>query len=137
MFAEQLRSRIRWYKSQNLLTCQRELAREYLQRGDYIRAAIYTFEGFVTRLVASEKGKQESDFKDRDNARKDYQNGSYGLKTLRDDFFLLKALRNAMAHGVRPENDKLRPKVDRALADAESLQQELKRLIGKLLTIRE
>lgn len=137
LFAEQLRARIRWYKGQDLLAWQRELACEYLRRGDYIRAAIYTFEGFVTRLVASENNERVWDFKDRDNARKEYQSGLRGPKVLRDDYFFLKALRNAMAHGVRPENDWMKPKVERALADAESLQQELKRLISKLLTIRE
>ncbi len=137
LFADKLQERIRWYKGQDLLSWQQKLAREYLQRGDYIRAAIYTFEGFVTRLVASENGEQVWDFKDRDNARKEYQDGLREPKKFRDDFFLLKALRNAMAHGVRPENDRLRPKVDRALADPESLQQELKRLMSKLLTIRK
>lgn len=133
LFADQLQKRIRWYKGQDLLAWQRELAREYLRRGDYIRAAIYTFEGFVTRLVASENGKQVSNFEYRDNTRREYQSGLRGEKCLLSDYFLLKALRNALAHGTRPDDKKIGQYVESILSDPKSLQEELRGLIKKLL----
>lgn len=51
LFADQLQTRIRWYKGQDLLAWQRELALEYLQREDYIRSVIFALEGFETSLI--------------------------------------------------------------------------------------
>ena len=133
LFADQLKTRIRWHKGQDLLACQRELALEYLSRGDYIRATIYAFEGFVTTLIDDERRERFWDFRDRDKARKEYQSGLRGKKSLSYDYFLLKALRNALAHGTRPDDQRIAQEVEGALSDPASLQNELRRLIKKLL----
>jgi CRISPR-associated Csx2 family protein len=133
LFAEQLKTRIHWHKGQDLLACQRELAVEYLDRGDYVRATIYAFEGFVTRLIDDEQHERFWDFRDRDKARKEYQSGLRGEKSLLNHYFLLKALRNALAHGTRPDDEKISRKVERVLNDPKSLQEELRRLIKTLL----
>jgi hypothetical protein len=132
LFADQLKMRIRWHKGQDLLACQRELALEYLGRSDYIRSTIYAFEGFVTSLI-DEKKERFWDFQDRDRVRKEYQSGLRGKKLLSGDYFLLKGLRNALAHGTRPDDSKIRHKVESALSDSKLLQEELRRLIKKLL----
>lgn len=133
LFADQLKTRIRWHKGQDLLACQRELALEYLSRGDYIRTTIYAFEGFVTTLIDDQQHEMFWDFRDRDKARKEYQSGLRGEKSLLSDYFMLKALRNALAHGTRPDDQKIAQKVEGALSDQTSLQNELRRLIKKLL----
>ncbi|HOW74419.1 MAG TPA: TIGR02221 family CRISPR-associated protein [Candidatus Competibacteraceae bacterium] len=135
LFADQLKARIRWHKGQDLLACQRELAIEYLEHRDYIRATIYAFEGFVTSLIDDEKHERFWDFQDRDRARKEYQSGLRGKKSLLSDYFLLKALRNALAHGTRPDDEKIKQKVERVLSDPKLLQEELRCLIKKLLPL--
>ncbi len=132
LFADQLKTRIRWHKGQDLLAWQRELALEYLGRSDYIRSTIYAFEGFVTSLI-DDKKERFWDFQDRDRVRKEYQSGLRGKKLLFGDYFLLKGLRNALAHGTRPDDSKIRHKVESALSDSKLLQEELRRLIKKLL----
>jgi len=132
LFADQLKTRIRWHKGQDLLAWQRELAIEYLDRGDYVRATIYAFEGFVTSLI-DEKNEELWDFRDRDEARKEYQKGLRGKKLLLGDYFLLKGLRNGLAHGTRPDDPRIRDQVERTLSDSKLLQEELRRLIKKLL----
>lgn len=115
------------------MACQRELALEYLSHGDYIRATIYAFEGFVTTLIDDQQHERFWDFRDRDKARKEYQSGLRGEKWLLSDYFLLKGLRNALAHGTRPDDPRIAQKIEGALSDSSSLQNELKRLIKKLL----
>lgn len=133
LFADQLKARIRWHKGQDLLVCQQELAIEYLKRRDYIRATIYAFEGFVTSLIDDEKRERFWDFQDRDRARREYQNKLRGEQSLLGDYRLLKGLRNALAHGTRPDDEKIKQKVERVLSDPKLLQEELRRLIRKLL----
>ncbi|MFZ1640084.1 MAG: TIGR02221 family CRISPR-associated protein [Candidatus Contendobacter sp.] len=133
LFADQLRTRIRWHKGQDLLAWQRELAIEYLQRGDYVRAAIFALEGFETSLVDPAKNEELSSFSDREHAVAEYWDGLRGQQTFRDDYIFLNGLRNALAHGTRPKDTKLGRKLERTLSDPKLLQEELRRLIKKLL----
>lgn len=133
LFVDQLITRIHWYKFQGLLPCQRQLAIEYLDRGDYLRATIYAFEGFVTSLIDGEKHEQFWDFRDRKKAREEYQGGQRGERSLFNDYLLLNALRNALAHGTRPDDRKIAQKVESALSNPNLLREELRRLIKKLL----
>lgn len=133
LFVDQLKMRIRWHKGQDLLSCQKDLALEYLGRGDYIRSTIYAFEGFVTGLIDDEKKERFWDFQDRDRVRREYQDGLRGEQSLLDDYRLLKGLRNALAHGTRPDDSKIRRKIESTLSDSKLLHEELRRLIKKLL----
>jgi CRISPR-associated Csx2 family protein len=136
LFADQLRDRICWYKGQDLQSWQRELALEYLQRGDYIRSTIYAFESFVTSLVDPEQGEQVWNYEDRQKAREEYRDGLRGKQSLKKDYNLLSALRNGLAHGTRSMDEKLGKKVERIMSNPESLRDELQRLIKKLLNHR-
>ena len=133
LFADQLKARIRWHKNQDLLACQKDLALEYLGRGDYIRTTIYAFEGFVTRLIDDEKQERFWDFQDRDRARREYQDGLRGEQSLLSDYRLLKGLRNALAHGTRPDDKRIAHEIERFISHPTLWHGELRRLIKKLL----
>jgi CRISPR-associated Csx2 family protein len=133
LFADQLRMRIRWHKGQDLKNWQRDLAIEYLSRGDYIRSVIFALEGFETSLVDSKNGEDESNFSHREKAVEEYWDGSRGQQAFREDYALLNGLRNALAHGARPKSNKLGKKIERVLSDPKILENELRGLIKKLL----
>lgn len=133
LFVDQLKTRIRWYKEKDLLAWQRELAHEYLRRGDYVRAAIFTLEGFETSLVDLDKNEELSNFKHREKAVEEFFEGLRGNQAVREDYIFLNGLRNALAHGTRPKESKLGRKVERTLSAPSLLQTELQRLIKKLL----
>ena len=133
LFADQLKTRIRWYKGHDLYDWQRELAIEYLGRGDYIRSVIFALEGFETSLVELEKQEEPSSFYHRERAVQEYWDGLRGPQALRENYALLNGLRNALAHGTRPKDNKLGRKIERVLSDPKLLQEELQRLIKKLL----
>ncbi|MDQ5911222.1 MAG: family CRISPR-associated protein [Pseudomonadota bacterium] len=133
LFNDQLRERIRWHRGQNLRAWQRELAIEYLERGDYVRSVIFALEGFETSLVDRENNEEEWNFSHREKAVEEYWDGLRGPQALRENYAFLNGLRNALAHGTRPKDSKLGRKIERTLSDPKLLQEELRRLIKKLL----
>lgn len=137
LFADQLHARLKWYHRDDLLTNQADLATFYRKRGDYIRAAIFAYEAFVTRLIDHQAGEREDSYKDRETAFKAYEKGERGLQQLKSDYWLLKNLRNTLAHGNEPADDRdsRDKRLPGILADEERLNRELERLIRKLLTV--
>lgn len=133
LFADQLKTRIRWHKGQDLKNWQRDLAIEYLNRKDYVRSVIFALEGFETSLIDKRNGEDESDFSHRERAVEEYWNGLRGPQTLKKDYTLLNGLRNALAHGTRPKSTRLGENIERILSDSKLLDGELRRLIKKLL----
>lgn len=130
LFSDQLRSRLKWHRHSDLFVNQRDLATFYRKRGDYIRAAIFAHEAFVTRLVDTHAGERNDDYKDREKAFKAYENGERGNQQLKSDYWLLKNLRNTLAHGSEPNDSRL-PGI---IADEVRLNKELECLIRELLT---
>lgn len=135
LFADQLRHRLKWHRSGDTFTNQADLATFYRKRGDYIRAAIFAYEAFVTRLIDREAGEREDNYKHREAAFKAYEKGERGNQRLKSDYWLLKNLRNTLAHGNEPDDkdDKRDRRLPGITTDEERLNRELERLIQTLL----
>lgn len=114
--ASRLPGNIEWIRHGNRADWELALADRCLARKDYLRAAIYLFEGFVSRAVRQQGG-DITRFDDREAARKLAQQDLPDAKRLA-------RLRNALAHGVRPSD----PEIKRLLQDEQTLAQELRRL---------
>jgi uncharacterized protein with HEPN domain len=112
-----LKARIRWFRGPVRAAWERALAQEYLDRGDFLRAAIYAQEAFISGKLAKE---QVDDFHEREEVRQ-HEAGD-------GPFRQLVRLRNAMAHGVKP----LDSKVLKALANEGALRSTLKDLFERL-----
>lgn len=132
LFAVQLHDRLKWHRGGDTYTHQRYLANAYLKTGDYIRSAIFAYEAFVTRLVDRAFGEREDDYKDREKAYKAYECSERGIqqKSFKDDYWLLKNLRNTLAHGNEPKDDR----ISGLISDEARLREELQRLIRELLS---
>jgi hypothetical protein len=74
-------------------------------------------------------------YKDREIAFKTYEKGERGPQRLKSDYWLLKNLRNTLAHGNEPDDkgDKRDKRLPGIIADEERLNRELERLIQTLL----
>lgn len=116
LFSEPLARNIEWIRHGDRADWELALADRYLARKDYLRAATYLFEGFVSRAVRQQSG-DITRFDDREAARKLAQQDLPDAKRLA-------RLRNALAHGVRPSD----PEIKRLLQDEQTLAQELRRL---------
>lgn len=118
LFQSTLEDRLKWAGTHAPQRRQRDLARNYLERRDYLRAALYALEAFVTHLVRQDGGRPLS-FGDRKKAKEKYEAG-----TMSDSYKNLRDVRNAMAHGLPPDReikrlmrreDALRAKIERFL----------------------
>ena len=75
LFRDELIKRISWFRKPLRHEWEISLADSYLDRGDYLRAATFMYEAFVTR-AAFDRKLDQNDFKQRDEAYKDAKSGS-------------------------------------------------------------
>ena len=119
LFAPELERRLNWYQKSTRHEREQQLAQEYLQRGDYLRASTLGLEGLISAEAFVQK--LGDGVADRERASKSLRENS-------EDYNTFTAIRNAMAHGLRSE-DKFARKF---LRSRERLESELKRLFKSL-----
>ncbi len=121
LFRQELQKRISWHRRTSRHDWEQDLSDAYLERRDYLRAAIFLQEAWISREVCTQKG-DINDYQERENARQRGKNDGA--------FDTLSKLRNAMAHGLRSVDRKL----SNILIDEGKLRRELaairKRLFG-------
>ncbi len=108
LFQHKLREALGWTKGEPRSRRQHFLAKKYLERGDFLRAAIFGSEAVVTREC--ERGGLSPDkHDDRDKVTAAMNQGSLTGKRF-TAYRALKDLRNTLAHGTdpaKPESRKL------------------------------
>jgi CRISPR-associated Csx2 family protein len=131
LFRKDLERRLAWARDGGLVDHQQRLARFYLGAGDHVRAAIFAFEAVITReCERSDLDPQDfqagrvhaGDLLERALRRDEHQ------KPVRDAYWMLKNLRNALAHG----NPAALEQVRRIVASRQRLPQELERAMDAL-----
>ncbi len=113
LFRDELSKRIRWFRGKNRDAWEQSLAKAYLERRDYVRAATFMYEAFVTRATSQNK----LDPNNFDNRKEAYDNARTETPAVKT----LEYIRNSLAHGVRPRNKKDQD----ILADENTLHTEL------------
>ncbi len=122
LFNAELQKRVEWHTRGTRADWERELAKGYLARRDYVRAAAFMFESICTREVEHQKLGDVNDFEKRKQAFDKFKQSNA-------DAHKLAAIRNALAHGLRPRDDRELPD----LASDKALNETLKRLMKSLL----
>jgi len=120
MFEDTLKERLNWFRKPGLAEQEWSLAEEYLERGDFMRAALLSVEAAVSSQV-ERTGENVSNFDSRQAAHDELYNNN-------EDFKQLNSLRNRLAHGSRD----LSKGMKRALQDSQTLDSTLKSLIKGL-----
>ena len=123
LFSETLKKRISWFRRGKRDDWELSLADAYRERGDYLRAATFMYEAFVTR-ACNEQSDDPTDFELR---KKNYAIA----RAQQPEVAKLEYLRNSLAHGVRPRADQ----EARTLDDEGRLQTALKSLRNKLFKL--
>jgi CRISPR-associated Csx2 family protein len=113
LFSNALQERVSWYRGANRAVHETSLAKQYLDRQDFLRACIYGQEAVITAQVVKTGGKQNN-YDDRESAR-------LSLKENNADFRKFSKLRNALAHGVRAKDEKIRKMIENPVALAQAL----------------
>ena len=121
LFHPMLRERINWCNHDNLHQRQQQLAHNYLKNDDFLRCAIFSFEGFITLLCQQWKIRNIDDYTERQKIKEWYEQERPRNKA----YFELRDIRNQLAHGdcevkgetrsVMSSPDKLRAKLEEIL----------------------
>lgn len=130
LFRSKLIERLDWARKDNLADQQRTLALRALDRGDFLRACIFGIEALITRRCLEEK-RDPKDYAEREAVDKAFQQqikSDQHPDWLREAYWTLRNLRNAMAHGTSPDWKRQR----QLLADRERLEKELRAHINRL-----
>lgn len=133
LFQDKLRERLAWAAENNLAAHQRKLAYQYLNRGDYVRAAIFGWEAVVTG-ECERRHYDPNDFKTGRNSAieelEDEIKNDAHPKWKRRAYWTLKTIRNALAHGNPPTIEHLRRMLKDPNVLTEELEASFKRLLG-------
>jgi len=133
LFRDPLVRRLSWARDGDLMEHQRRLAHFYLNNGDYVRAAILAYEAVVTRECQRRRLNQQDHKGGREPAAEMFEaeiNAGQHNDATREGYWMLKNLRNALAHG-NPASD---PRVRQIVASRERLPAELRQAIDRLLS---
>ena len=132
LFQDRLRERLAWVKEGGLASYQRKLAYQYLGRADFVRAAIFGWEAFVTKECEA-RGCDPNDFTSRETVAAELEDE---LKQdrhpdwKREAYWTLKNLRNALAHGNPPSKERYRRMLKESKRLANELESSFERLLG-------
>ncbi len=99
LFKEELQERISWFRGQDRADCELRLAEDYFERHDYVRALMILYESFVTR-AGLKHNMDINNFDQRKNAWKEEKGHDKRLHKLEH-------VRNAFAHGIKPEDNEI------------------------------
>ena len=120
LFQRDLAECLSWAKAPTVSQQQCKLAHRYLDRGDFVRAAVFGRESCVTRLFEENDVTFDERYsEDRTETLKDL--ASKLPDSRRRGYQALTAMRNALAHGTRPEWRA----IEIALRDPRRLKREL------------
>jgi hypothetical protein len=132
LFRPHLQERLQWAEVKELHDQQKRLAWAYLDRKDYIRAAIFAVEACVSRACwLSEK--DPGDKKTRMIFSGDHGNPQMETVMCQSVFASykdLKQLRNCLAHGFTDTDDRLRKDLDTARKMQDWMRERLQRVLG-------
>lgn len=120
LFLPELERRLIWWKKPERWQREATLARENLQRGDYLRAALFAQEAVITRALPERDADQ---YDNREDARKHLLDENSSAR-------MLFALRNELVHGIKSGKGT----VKKMLQSAKSLDEGLHDLIRSLLS---
>ncbi len=127
LFQDRLECALEWAKDEPRSQRQRSLALKYLEREDFVRAAVFGLEAFVTQEC--ERGKLDPDKRQDREKVVDTLRKADALPEKEDAAYdRLNALRNALAHAIRPKREH-----KKLLGDRRQLRDALEDDIGLLL----
>lgn len=124
LFQPLLEARIAWVDEQRLYQRQRAQAWSALERNDFLRASLYGFEAFITRLCPADQSDQRHI---REEVKKRYDAHKSGETFA--SYQLLRSIRNVLAHGYGADEKA----VQQALSSPERLRNLLEDCLNKLL----
>lgn len=134
LFQKKLAERLRWTREEGLHEHQRKLAYVYLNRGDYVRAAVLAWEALLTRECVAGGLDPHGYGEDGDRAQAEANLRAslqrQGIRWADSPHRRLKDLRNSLAHGSPPWSPELRKALSNPAELHRVIEADLKRTLG-------
>ncbi|MDP2793423.1 MAG: TIGR02221 family CRISPR-associated protein [Sulfurisoma sp.] len=133
LFLPLLKERISWRQGRSRSAWEASLAREYLARRDYVRAAEFGYESTITAQIEATGGDDDSyDVrKSADEQLADATRSQRQRPGETGNFMTLKNLRNSLAHGTRSDSGTVRDLIRDEGRLAEWLEKSFAELLPK------
>lgn len=130
VFQRRLRERFAWIDEPDFAAQQRKLAFQYLNRGDFVRAAVLGKEAIITQecLLQDKSLHEYSARKEAEEALKAELNEQKHEEWKARAYRNLTDIRNALAHGIPPE----RKEIQNILKDQGTLRAEIEASLQRL-----
>ena len=132
LFRDKLDERLRWAELSDPWKQQRQLAYQYLNRRDHVRAAMLAREAWVSRLC-SERDGGTVDYRHRkavvDEFESSLKSGGHD-KSLESAYWKLTHIRNALAHATEPEWREIQGLLKKPDRLHQALEAACRRLLG-------
>ncbi|MCY3986835.1 MAG: TIGR02221 family CRISPR-associated protein [Candidatus Dadabacteria bacterium] len=125
LFRDRLAQRLSWCENAKLGVRQKQLARMYIDRHDYLRASVFGLEAVISLELENRGNLKSDEFQVRKRIKQELLECDEASREMR----LLRCIRNALAHG---DPGAAGPFYD-ILTDPNRLGRELKQALGKLL----
>lgn len=133
LFQRQLKERLAWACENDLFLNQKRLAALYLDRRDYIRAAIFGWEALISR-ECQERGLNIHHFKEGREPAADALDADVRARKHPQEwtqiYWNLKNLRNGLAHGNPASVEQIRQIISNSARLPEELRHAFARLLG-------
>ena len=129
LFQQQLERRLKWIDETDLATRQRRLADQYLGRNDFVRAAMFAWEALVSAKCKGYAWDDRDTRKAAGEALEERSRGDDCDPCWRDAYRAIRTLRNALAHGTPPQDERSRD----LLVSPEKLRTALQGALDRLL----
>jgi CRISPR-associated Csx2 family protein len=123
LFESELLTRFKWSKRSAQHLRELSLAREYLNRNDYVRAVFYGLEGLVSQSLNDQKI-VDTGF--------DVRHDASNQLAANEHYRKLRAIRNALAHGSDSGKTRQKEDVKKALTSSAEMQKVLNQLFNEL-----
>ncbi len=133
LFLPELITRFAWVEGNKLWIRQAEVAWLTFENNNFLRACIYGFEAFITKLVQENK-KEADKFSHRDEAKRQFESESSNKQSTEWRYYKrLRSLRNQLAHS----STECSPETIRATSSQHELKIALQRIFTTLIPREE
>jgi CRISPR-associated Csx2 family protein len=120
LFKEELKRRIAWHRGNHRDDWELALADAYLERRDYVRAAIFLYEACVSRATRKAGG-DLNNYNQREAAWQQTRQDNHAARKL-------EYLRNTLAHGIKNNNEKITKSISKE-SDLKNTLQTLRKTL--------
>jgi CRISPR-associated Csx2 family protein len=108
LFQGRLAERLQWIGEKDLAAQQHRLAAQYLERADFVRAAVFAWEAVISRECKGYELHRHEIREQAERALDEKFRAKDCDRAQADAFFTLRNLRNALAHGTPPQDERCR-----------------------------